>query len=97
MAEEDRRPEDAQQLRDQARATLQDCEERWRMFRNESSRALSSQMNRSFNYVRAVMDPDSRPSDWVRDGVALWLRAYGTGKDLYEATYKLYAPRGRRD
>ncbi|HXU04760.1 MAG TPA: hypothetical protein VN903_27545 [Polyangia bacterium] len=92
MANEDSHPETPEELREHAHATLQDCERRWNAFQKQYTRAVNAHMTRSLNYVKSVLHENSRPSDWVRDGFALWIRCYGTGKDLCEATHRLYAP-----
>jgi len=96
MAEERDQPESPEELRDHARETLTEFERRWNDCQKEWELALGSQMSRSFAYVTRVLDEESRPSDWFRDAFALWIRGYGTGKDLFEATYKLYSPQRRR-
>src|SRR5262245_30650976 len=80
-------------LREDARETLTECEGRWKTFREEAGTALNSQMERSFKWLQNILGDDSKPTDWLKDGVALAIRCYGTGKELFDATNKLYYPK----
>jgi hypothetical protein len=83
---------EAAQLRRDARQTLAECHGRWERFRRQAGTALDEHMARSFGFVTNVLDGDSEPKDWIKDGLALWLRCYGTGRDLCRATHDLICP-----
>lgn len=83
-------PDDSEELRADATATLKECEDAWGEFRKDAGTLLGEHVDRTFHYFENILADGSSPTDWVKDGAALWINCFRTGRGLLETTHKLY-------
>jgi hypothetical protein len=78
-------------VRVEARKTLAAHSARWSTFRSEGGEVLDAYFDEGFTYLEKVIDNDSKPTDWFKDGVSILIGYCGAGRKLYQATYDLLA------
>jgi hypothetical protein len=78
--------------RQDAREFLKRCEVRLQTLGAAYSSALNTHTANSFAYVRGLLKDESSPTDWLKDGVALWVSCYQTQIDLCDTTCKALSP-----
>jgi hypothetical protein len=86
-------PDDDDDLRAAAQETLSDCEEKLETFRTNAGMLLNKHVDHTFGYFQRVLKDDSKPGDWLKDGIALWIGCYRTGEGIWGEAYKLYCPK----
>lgn len=79
-------------FRSAAAQTLDDYRRRLAEFRNSCGTALQGHVDRSFGYIEGFLDDETSPGDWIKNGFALWIQCYSTGRGLYDSTCKLVCP-----
>jgi hypothetical protein len=77
-------------LRSEATATLKDCEGRWSDFRKNGGLVLNDQLTRSFKFLTDIIETDSTPTEWFKDGLAIFVGYYSGVRKLYQYVHKLY-------
>jgi hypothetical protein len=80
-------------LRKKAKDDVDAFAKRFEDYRTAYGKAVGDQVDLTRQYVDNVLtDATPKPADWIRNGLALWIRGYSTGKQLYDLTYNLFAP-----
>src|SRR5579862_1568915 len=72
--------ETPQELRQDARDTLSAADGAWTDFRTAAGEALGDHVDNTFGYFESILGDDSTPTDWIKDGVALWINCFTTGR-----------------
>jgi hypothetical protein len=85
--------DDGDDLRAAAQTTLTDCENDWETFRSNAGTLLTDHFDHTFGYFQRILKDDSKPGDWVKDGIALWVDCYRTSRGIWDEAYKLYCPK----
>ena len=85
--------DDGDDLREEAGKTLGRCQDSWTSFRENTGLLLDTHVSRTFGYFQGILSDDSKPTDWVKDGVALWIGCYRTGRGLWDEACKLVCPK----
>jgi hypothetical protein len=91
--DENQPPDDGDDLRGAAQQTLSDCEEKWETFRTNAGELLNKHVDYTFGYFQGILADESKPTDWFKDGVALWIGCYRTGQGIWGEAHKLYSPK----
>lgn len=84
---------DSAGLRAAAEKTLSDCEDNWERFRTNVGTRLTDQFEDTFGFFQEILADGSKPRDWVKDGIALWIGGYRTSRDIWDEAYRLYFPK----
>jgi hypothetical protein len=88
---EQKKDEQEKDVRVKARETLAAHSEKWSAFRSTGGEVVDAYFNDGFTYLEKVINNDSKPTDWVKDGVSILIGYCGAGRKLYQATYDLLA------
>jgi hypothetical protein len=86
-----RRAAGAPPSRAQAAETLRKCEAAWSDFRVNGGLLWVDYFTRSVDYLKNIVDGDSTPTDWMKDGLALYISYYSGVRRVVDLTRKLYS------
>jgi hypothetical protein len=75
-----------------AAKTLKDLQERLAEFYEDFTIAVQEPLDRGFEYVENVLGDKSSPTDWIKDGVGLWIQGYSSGRGIWDAAHKFWFP-----
>jgi hypothetical protein len=75
-----------------AQGTVQSLKDRWDGFREDCGTSLNEYLDQGFGYVEGVLGDDSTPTDWIKGGMALWIRSFGVTRSLCNAAFRFVSP-----